>query len=442
MRTLTYSLLLVVLVATVGLGWLFDQLYDQYNTAEYSKKTDAINVLEQLGVELAATLNDMENRAEFVQQWQERKSALTPSTLDANPLGYVLQLLPMEDIPLPKALLKEIQQGNPLLLETNDSLAFYFYLPKRAELLILKSPMLIMSKNEKSMNYVFTLLFYLALVLLFIVWIYPLVRQLHQLRKAAKSFGQGQLHQRISHSSLPYIRDIEVEFNHMAQRIEDLIADVKLLSSAVSHDLRTPLARIRFGIDTLQEEEDPILRRQFEQKISDNVDEMTSLVETLLTYSRLDQAMLELEHDQINLSYLINNSIALSKTGSTEITFYHSKYDVYINADQRYLAMMVNNLIANAIRYGKGIVSVDLHVEHEVIKLVIEDNGPGVSTAQQEKIFLPFVRGSHNEVANTKGHGIGLAIVKRIVEWHRGTITVSHSHALSGAQFTIELPKN
>ena len=73
----------------------------------------------------------------------------------------------------------------------------------------------------------------------------------------------------------------------MAQRIEGLVSDVKLLSNAVSHDLRTPLARIRFGIDTLQEEEDPKLRQIFQDKISDNVDEMSRLVETLLNYARL-----------------------------------------------------------------------------------------------------------------------------------------------------------
>jgi signal transduction histidine kinase len=72
----------------------------------------------------------------------------------------------------------------------------------------------------------------------------------------------------VSLGRVSYIRDIENEFNAMAQRIENQIEDIKLLSSAVSHDLRTPLARIRFGLDTLQEEEDPVLRRKFEKKLA------------------------------------------------------------------------------------------------------------------------------------------------------------------------------
>lgn len=443
MRALTYSLLFFVLVATVGLGWLFDRLYDQYQVTEQSQNNDAVNVLEQMGAELAIVLNILDNRDEFILNWQKKADSSTSALSDASKLNYNLELQAVSEAPLPTALLKGIQQGKSLLLETNSSLAFYYYLPASDELMILKSPMLASTHDKKPLNYIFTLLFYLVLLFLFLLWIYPLLRQLHQLRKSAIAFAQGKLHQRIKHSRLPYIKDIEVEFNHMAQRIEDLISDVKLLSSAVSHDLRTPLARIRFGVDTLQEEEDPVLRRHFEKKIRKNVDEMTALVETLLTYSRLDQSMLELKTDDVNFTQLIDHSIKLNETASTEITFKHSQHDIFIHAaDQRYIAILVNNLLLNAMHYGNGLVNVGLQAGREVIQLSIEDNGCGVKKEQQDKIFLPFVRGNHEQTNDYKGHGIGLAIVKRIVDWHRGTISVTSSRALSGARFTIELPKN
>jgi two-component system OmpR family sensor kinase len=93
------------------------------------------------------------------------------------------------------------------------------------------------------------------------------------LRLAAKSFGEGKLDERITPSSISYIRDIELEFNQMAKRIDNLVSDVKMLSTAVSHDLRTPLARIRFGIDTIQEVDDKTLRNELEAQLSDDVDE-------------------------------------------------------------------------------------------------------------------------------------------------------------------------
>ena len=181
------------------------------------------------------------------------------------------------------------------MLESNDHLALYNFLPSTGNLLILKSPLLFIVPSQTTKNYIFTLLFYATLLVVFALWTYPLARRLSALRLTAIAFGDGKLQRRVKLSPFSYISNIEVEFNRMAQRIENLLSDVKLLSSAVSHDLRTPLARIRFGIDTLQEEDDPQLRQRYQQKISANVDEMTSLVDTLLRYARLDQKMLMLK---------------------------------------------------------------------------------------------------------------------------------------------------
>jgi two-component system OmpR family sensor kinase len=229
----------------------------------------------------------------------------------------------------------------------------------------------------------------------------------------------------------------------MAQRIENLVADVKLLSSAVSHDLRTPLARIRFGIDTLKEEDNPILRRSFEEKISNNVDEMTSLVETLLSYSRLEQTMLDIKKKPVNLSQLIRQCVNSHKTEGVNIHFHQSIDNINILADENYINMLVNNLLTNAINYGEGEVLISLKLKHELkkdcIELIIADNGDGIQTEHCEKIFLPFVRDNHS-LKKVKGHGVGLAIVKRVIEWHHGSICINRSIELSGAEFVVQLP--
>jgi len=444
MRYLTLSLLLVALIATIGLGWLFDQLYDHYQQTENTQitanqNTDDTQAIEKLGLGLAKTLDVLPNRNKFIQQWQKNKQA------------YTLSLTAVKDVPLPIELLKSIKQGTPLLLETSNNLAFHYYLPISNELLILKLPLLSLSSNlnsrekaeDDALNYFLTFTFYFVLLLLFLLWASPLVRQLLALRKAAKAFGEGNLKQRINLSSISYIRDIETEFNHMAQRIENLVADVKLLSSAVSHDLRTPLARIRFGIDTLKEEDDPILRRSFEEKISNNVDEMTSLVETLLSYSRLEQTMLAIKKKPVNLSQLIRQCVNSHKTEGVNIRYHQSINNINILADKNYMNMLVNNLLTNAINYGEGEVLISLKLKHELkkdcIELVIADNGDGIQTEQCEKIFLPFVRDNQN-IKKVKGHGVGLAIVKRIIEWHHGNICINRSIELSGAEFLVQFP--
>jgi len=426
MRALTFSLLAVILTATVGLGWLFDRVYDQYSTSEQNQDISAISVLEKMGADLALTLDKLPERQKFIQLWSSNNQ-------------YKLSLMPLAKFPLPKQLIEQLMLGKPLLLETERNVAFHYYLPSSDELLIVKSPRINVVKEDETQNYIFTVLFYIALLLLFLLWVLPLIVRLITLRKTAKSFGEGKLNQRLKISPISYIRDIEIEFNHMAQRIENLIADVKLLSNAVSHDLRTPLARIRFGIDTLQEEDDPVLRRRFEDKISNNVDEMTSLVETLLRYARLDQSMLEIKKDDIVLPDLIANCIKTKKSDVVNFTFNDLSDEVMLAGDRSYVSMLINNLLQNAVIYGKGQIQVTLNRNQNNALIIIEDNGLGIAKEQRENILKPFVRGDSKN-KTIKGHGIGLAIVKRIVDWHQGTIKIDDSTELSGAKFIITLP--
>jgi len=432
MRTLTYSLVLVVLIATVGLGWLFDTIYEQYSSDESNHVITKVNIIERLGLSLANTLNNMNNKHDFIKQWHAKQS-------------YQLTLLAIEESALPTTLRQQVKEENVLLLETNNNLVFHYYLDKSNELLILKSPRVNDKQESKSLNYLFTFLFYFTVILLLLFWVYPLIHQLQALSQSAKSFGEGKLQQRLTLSSISYIRDIEIEFNHMAQRLENLIADVKLLSSAVSHDLRTPLARIRFGIDTLAEEDDPILRRRFEKRIGDNVDEMTSLVETLLSYARLDQAMLDIKKDKVNLTTLIKLCIANKETNKVNIEFIKPKKDVYITADSRYIKILINNILQNAINYGHGQVTIDLINQSQNIIICIADNGDGIEDKFKVDIFKPFVRGeakNDHQDSPIKGHGVGLAMVKRVVDWHQGHIDIQRSTSLLGAQFNIIFPKD
>ncbi len=424
MRTLTISLLVVALLATIGLGWMFDHLYGQYAT-ENAHNKDNSKIVEQIGTELALTLDQQANTQAFVDKWRE----------DA---AFTIEVTTFDDFPLPKALVKSIMAGEPVLLESSQHLAFHYYLPNHKELLILKSPLL--DVKQTNMGYLFTILFYLGLVVIFLAWVYPLIRQLLSLRKVAKAFGDGQLQQRVKIGPISYIRDIEIEFNQMAQRIEGLVNDVKLLSSAVSHDLRTPLARIRFGVDTLQEEEDPIARKRFEQKISDNVDEMTSLVETLLKYARLDQAMIELKKEPVDLNAIILNSIKNKKIDGKKITFNKPNFNNQVIGDAAYLSMLINNLIQNALQYGHKEICIELAQNMGGITLSISDDGDGIIEAERENMFKPFVRGDHTR-QKRKGHGIGLAIVKRIVDWHQAKIEINQAKNLGGAEFLVTFTK-
>lgn len=292
------------------------------------------------------------HRAAFIAQWQ------------SNETNYRLDIVNAEDIPLPQQLLTQIKTGESLLLESDENLSFHYYLPKTDEIFTLKIPNAsVVHNNDRSVNYLFTSLFYFALVFIVLAWAYPLIIRLIKLRNATFLFGKGNLSHRIKPSRFSYISGIENDFNNMANKIESLVADIKMLSGAVSHDLRTPLARIQLGIDTLSEEDNPVERRKYEKKITQNIAEMTTLVETLLQYARLEQNMLSLN------------------------------------------------------------------------KCAIADNGNGIPTHMRQTVLKPFVRG---DTSHSTGYGFGLAVVKRIIEWHDGSIEIGESNTLGGAKVVIE----
>ncbi|NVK24965.1 MAG: ATP-binding protein [Gammaproteobacteria bacterium] len=426
MRWLVASLFGAIIFATVGLGWLFDTLYMQYQNDASAKQKDAIGVMEQLGSEFANLLNVSENPSQFLANWNPKSE-------------YQLTLKSLDDLPLPEPLYQKFIEAKPIVLETQDHIDINFYLSNHQQRMVLTAPITNFVPQSKLGAYLFTGLFYLTLLLLMTVWLYPLVKRLLSLRSAAKAFGEGKLDQRIELGSVSYIRDLEFEFNRMAQRIDDLVSDVKLLSSAVSHDLRTPLASIRFGIDTLQEEDDPVLRKKFEQRISNDADAMIELVETLLNYARLDQAMLQIDKSNVELVPLLQQIIEAKQNTGKCLNLFYTDAEQVVNADKRYLLMMLNNLIQNAVQYSVSKVHISLSQnEHEQV-IVIADDGNGISEQDRDNMLKPFVRGDKTR-SSVKGFGIGLAIVTRILHWHNGRIEITHDDDLSGAKFTVYLP--
>jgi len=427
MRTLTLSLLSVVLLATIGLGWMFDNFYSKYAEQSKEQQKDAITVLEQLTSNLAKSLDGLNNRSVFIDKWQSSGQ-------------YKISIVPLSNFPLPNELLNQLKSDQALVLETDETIAIHYYLPSSDELFILSAPPIIIAQANGMISFLLTGLFYLAMLLLVFLWLYPLAKRLLALRKVAKAFGEGELEKRVVVGSISYIKDLETEFNHMAQRIEGLVNDVKLLSSAVSHDLRTPLARIRFGIDTLQEEDDPVLRKKFEQRISDNVNEMVELVETLLNYARLDQAMLSLNKSNVSLAVLVDSAIRNKSDDKLNISVLSDESELLVYGDPAYLMILVANLIQNACQYCHEKIEISLCEKNEFIILAISDDGKGIAPTQREQILKPFIRGE-NKDQNVKGYGMGLAIVKRILEWHSGEINIDDADNLTGAKFTISLPK-
>ncbi|HNJ77988.1 MAG TPA: ATP-binding protein [Marmoricola sp.] len=219
--------------------------------------------------------------------------------------------------------------------------------------------------------------------------------------------------------------------------------------STVSHELRTPITNIIGYTELLEDGELGELdepQRQAVSRISFSGRRLLSLVNDLLTLSRVQQKGLEKNTATINLNKVLTTSVELSKPAGVDalhppINLELPLEPVYIQGDGEKLERAVINLISNALKFTppEGTVEVGLQRDPDQVRIIVSDTGRGLSPAEQEKLFTRFFRAESAERDAIPGSGLGLSIVKTIVELHEGTISVD-SESGSGSTFTISLP--
>jgi signal transduction histidine kinase len=426
MRNLTLSLILVVVTAVIGLGWLITEISYRNSIGEGELSAE-FAAYQQFGKELAAVLDDTVDKESFVARWQAQTV-------------FAIRLQERATLPVPEELRAEFAQSGTLILESDDNISMFFLLPESSQVLSLVVPEISASEARSTTSLVLTLAFYACVIAILLLWLYPLLRRLMGLSRMARDFGQGNLTSRIKPSRLSYIGDIELEVNRMADRIQTLVNDNKLLSRAVSHNLKTPLARLRFGIDTLEETTDCEARRKYSERINKDLLEMESLVETLLQYAKLDESNVQLHNQKIALNTFVKQLFADIEHPTVRILYHLADADTTIEADPNYLAMQLNNLMDNALKYARGFVSVTVTAGFRKVTFIIEDDGEGIPVSERDDVVKPFWRGKHS--LEMKGHGMGLAIVARIAEWFGARLFIGKSAVHGGAAIQLCFPVN
>ncbi|WP_049631768.1 ATP-binding protein [Cellvibrio sp. pealriver] len=437
LRTLSLSLLLTIVVTSIGAGLLLDKLYSTLNSSDQPDSGLTQPQLEAIGIQLSATLRNIESKEEFIRIWQK-----------GNPF-ISLEIVQQDDMKIPAELIQELKKTGYLTLSSSSIISAYF--PNNADsFFVLRTPQITKPKKNNWLPILFTILFYALLIAITVMWLTPLIRRLQTIKSSAKKLGEGNLSARIAPGNISYINDIELEFNRMAQRIEDLVSDISLLSSAISHELRAPLAKLQFGLDALRDEDDIEKRHTYEDRLDKVIADMTNLVETLLKYARLDKNIAQLTQGKMDLLELCNNAITSitqqdDKKAFTEINITAAENFYIVNGDAFYLNLLIENLLSNAVKYGSGKILVSVQQYEKHILLSIEDNGQGIDKQFRQDIFKPFIRGKNTESnphqPAQKGHGLGMALVKRIADLHNVTIDIATSETLGGARFTLSFPR-
>ena len=424
MKKLTLSLVIVILASMFGLGIALDSLFS-------SIQKDGAIAKDNLSIELAAFQTMGAGLAKAI-DGQQSLTRVTASWPQQDNLE--LSIEPLSSIFLPAQLRDDFYQGHPLILHNDDFVTMQFYLAAHQQVLTLNIVPQTDLVPDDSWQLIFTSLFYGGILFVILIWVYPLINQLTRLKKTTHAFGQGKPATRIKSQQFSYTADIEHEFNRMAKRIEALINDNKLLSDAVSHDLRTPLSRLRFGIEALQETSDPVRQQRYQQHLCDDIDEMEQLVNVLLEYARLD-SLDNMKRQPVDLTPLLTQLSTQFEFSDKNFTWHISDRENIINANATHLRMLLNNLIVNAGQHAKSQVTVSQTSQ----SICIEDDGKGIPVEQRQSLLKPFVRGEQDD-ENTinKGYGMGLAIAARIADLHGAVLIIDDSPTLTGARITIQ----
>jgi signal transduction histidine kinase len=280
-----------------------------------------------------------------------------------------------------------------------------------------------------------------VMVLIALFW-----RDLKRVDQAAEKVGEGDFDVHVDIRRGSALRPIADSFNRMAERIGKLVNSQRDLTNAVSHELKTPLARLRFAL-SLAEEAPAAERENLIRKMHQDVDELDSLVQEMLLYSRLErhtttpEIALKPVPVESWLPNAVEDEIEAAQAAEIDVPVAIESKIADAPCEPKFMARAVQNLVRNALRFARTRVEVKVEEDRNRYLIHVDDDGPGIPIADQARLFVPFARldDSRTRQDNAGGTGLGLAIVQRIAEWHGGRAMISTS-SLGGARITIEWP--
>ena len=278
----------------------------------------------------------------------------------------------------------------------------------------------------------------------------PLARRISKpiehLMNSVRRFGAGDLSARSGLTGSAEVGQLGVAFDEMAARIQFMLRREKQLLADVSHELRTPLARIRIALEMAGEGEGT--SRHYLDEIAIDLAELERLVEDVLNTARLElatdragSASAKARHKRISSTELLEQSAARFRQlhAGRELVVELSPGLPELDAHPELLRRAIDNLLDNARKYSDVAVTLRARPTAEGLELEVADRGIGIDAEDQVHLFTPFFRTDRSRTRGTGGVGMGLALTKRIIEEHGGTIGVSSASG-EGSTFRVSLP--
>lgn len=335
--------------------------------------------------------------------------------------------LPITDLHWPAAEQAQLQQQRSLQLQDgNGELFFYGLSADNQQVYVLPLP----QPAADHRHWYWLLAYYATLALVIFLWLRPLVRDIDKLRKAVRGLDRptaeliNPIHQRSA------LTPVAEALRDLRRHTVELMALQRDISNAVSHDIRTPLARIKFALAMLPADTDHHLL----QGIQTDINEIEQLVDEMLRYAEFEHRVPVLNKQHIDLRPFVEALVQrYSHHHNVKISVDIAEGSTLL-FDANCLQRLLQNLLDNALRYANGRVLIAWQYTEQGSRLSVEDDGAGLSLPMQQDLGAEFAA----EGARS-GYGLGLAIVQKIALWHGATVQRGRSTSLGGACIGIVL---
>lgn len=290
--------------------------------------------------------------------------------------------------------------------------------------------------SEVSGVAILLLILMVAVALPMYVMVYRLWRDVSQLAQAARQMRDGQLDTRAPRAGTALVRPLANAFNHMAeqlQQLQQLLESQRVLAQAVAHEVRTPLARMRFGLADLEDTALDDVQRDALGGLRTDVDRLQHLTDAGVEYAALGRCH-QLTRQRLQLAALVRGVVAQFAPLPMPVQQVLSPAGL-VNVNRHMLELALRNLLGNALRYARRQIRIASTVNDGWLCLQVEDDGPGIAPELRGQVLQPYVRLD----PGSPGFGLGLALVQVVADKHGGHVEVTDSE-LGGACIRLHLP--
>lgn len=384
---------------------------------------------------------DASGTAYLVRRYLDNYTDLQQGLRELAPhFGFPLALKHEADLKFDAAQTALLDQGRIIGVGGRESANIFYGRVGKDDWVLVAGPMDDHAINVRAMLAFATMLIVLiALLLLF--WLRPLWRDLKRLKADATHLGEGDLSVRTEIPKSSTLHTLATTFNRMADSIQHLVEGQKELTHAVSHEFKTPVARLRFALEMMRDHPDKTDQERYLGGMESDLDELEGLIGELLSHARYDRQDLAIHPEPLDLIQWMEQRAADHRRGNHDIAVVVENGGIHapVMFDPVAMEKLFNNLLANAQRYAKSLVKVTLKYDADEVEVCVEDDGPGIPEEECEAVFNPFYRLDDSRERSSGGSGLGLAIVRRIAERHSGKVSCNES-ILGGARFCVRWP--